>query len=138
MAAYYCGQKVFDVMQYGAMADGKTGSTQMDFPLDRLICPFDSAFSDAWKVACEFNELASLAIPQETFFLGPVIFRGPCYNNVSLSVQIQETLKAPSSLNNFTSVDWLEFSHLDKLVVDGGGILNGQGAEAWNLTTCPG
>ncbi|XP_073104391.1 exopolygalacturonase-like [Elaeis guineensis] len=78
------------------------------------------AFSDAWKAACEFNGSASLAIPQGTFFVGP------------------GTLKAPSSLNSFTRVGWLEFSHLDKLVVDGGGILDGQGAEAWNLTTCPG
>nr|XP_019710336.1 exopolygalacturonase clone GBGE184-like [Elaeis guineensis] len=70
MAAYYCGQKVFDVTQYGAMADSKTDNIQW-------------AFSNAWKAACEFNGPTSLAIPQGIFFVGPVIFRGPCYNNIS-------------------------------------------------------
>ncbi|XP_073104390.1 exopolygalacturonase-like [Elaeis guineensis] len=59
-------------------------------------------------------------------------------DSTQIACETEGTLKAPLSLNNFTSVGWLEFSHLDKLVVNGGGILDGQGAEAWNLTTCPG
>jgi galacturan 1,4-alpha-galacturonidase len=75
-------------------------------------------------------------IPKGTFLVGPIVFKGPCVSNPSPSVQIIGQLKAPSSLATFSGPSWIEFNDLHELVLNGSGIVDGQGADAWNNKTC--
>ncbi|KAM0954408.1 putative endo-polygalacturonase [Dioscorea sansibarensis] len=111
--------KDFVVTDYGAIPDGKTESRQ--------------AFLEAWNESCAYNGSARFVIPKGTFYVYPVTFAGPCYNHSSPKVVIQGTLNAPSSLDRFpkTKIAWLEFRVLSKLVINGGGVIDGQGAQVW-------
>ncbi|XP_039129862.1 polygalacturonase-like [Dioscorea cayenensis subsp. rotundata] len=111
--------KDFVVTDYGAKPDGKTESSK--------------AFLKAWSESCEYNGSARFIIPKGTFYLYPVTFAGPCYNHSSPMVVIQGTLSAPLGLAQFatTRMAWIEFRVLSKLVVNGGGIINGNGQQVW-------
>ncbi|KAK5794491.1 hypothetical protein PVK06_035722 [Gossypium arboreum] len=117
---------VFDVTNYGAVADGGTECS--------------SAFSAAWHAACDYPWNSTIYIPEGTFLVGPISFRGPCYNDRSPNVEIRGTLFALSSLSSFKSSYWISFKNLQGLTLIGGpeyGKLDGQGAvEAWKEPSC--
>ncbi|MBA0813328.1 hypothetical protein Gohar_027189 [Gossypium harknessii] len=117
---------VFDVTNYGAVADGGTECS--------------SAFSAAWHAACDYPGNSTFYIPEGTFLVGPISFRGPCYNDRSPNVEIRGTLFALSSLSSFKSSYWISFKNLQGLTLIGGpeyGKLDGQGAvEAWKEPSC--
>jgi hypothetical protein len=97
------------------------------------------AFLAAWEEACAHPGKSTLYIPDGTFFVGPVSFIGPCHNNQSPNVEIRGTLKAPSSLDAFTTPNWIVFRNLKGIKLTGGtrmAELDAQGAEAWTCTTC--
>ena len=114
------GDQIFDVTEYGAIADGTTDNS--------------AAFLNAWNAACKIGGSATFLIPRGAFFLGPVSFRGPCTGNQSPRVEIRGTVSAPEDLRRIRAVGWIEFRSLVGLVVGGGGILDGKGAESWD--TC--
>lgn len=69
-------------------------------------------------------------IPKGTFFLNPILLKGPCKDQTKFT--IQGDLKAP--IENQFSVDieyWINFQYVNQLVIDGGGSLDGQGPTAW-------
>ncbi|XP_027337385.1 exopolygalacturonase-like [Abrus precatorius] len=106
-------QKSFNVIDYGAIADGKTDNTE--------------AFLKAWSDACNWDGNAStFFIPKGTFMLKSVVFKGPCK---SWSVfRIEGVLRAPIDPSLFTDKKWLNFRYVDHLSVNGGGTLDGQGS----------
>ncbi|ONK63350.1 uncharacterized protein A4U43_C07F14140 [Asparagus officinalis] len=118
------GQEVFDVTKYGAISNGKTDNSK--------------AFSDAWSAACKHRGAASFLIPKGSFLLGQIIFQGPCSNNTSPKFEIKGKLLAPASPTSITTIAWLEFRALNKLIIEGGGVVDAQGATSWNLTRCTG
>ncbi|XP_078443357.1 exopolygalacturonase-like [Wolffia australiana] len=108
----------FNVMDFGAVVDGSTDSS--------------NAFAAAWSAACaRHGELSIMAIPQGTFFVNPLIFSGPC--NGSVQIRLQGTVLAPADLAPFTGdkIDWIAFRHIDHLLLTGGGTFDGRGAAAW-------
>ncbi|XVE65581.1 hypothetical protein DITRI_Ditri08aG0011400 [Diplodiscus trichospermus] len=117
---------VFDVTEYGAVADGGTESS--------------SAFSAAWTAACDHPGNSTFYIPGGRFLVGPISFPGPCYNNRSPNVELKGTLLAPASLSSFQFSNWISFKNLQGLTVTGGAEaakLDGQGAaEAWKQSSC--
>nr|CAD1828533.1 unnamed protein product [Ananas comosus var. bracteatus] len=112
---------VFDVTHYGADVDREDNK---------------AAFLAAWKAACNFDGTSRLLIPNGTFNLGPVEFRGPCKNNIAPSVEIKGSLQAPLEFDDFPDSSWIKFNGLDNLAVTGGGTLDGQGARAWSKNKC--
>ncbi|KAL5849396.1 hypothetical protein ACOSQ4_007409 [Xanthoceras sorbifolium] len=120
------GEEIFDVTEYGAVADGDTKSSL--------------AFLSAWDAACAHAENATFYIPEGTFLLGPVTFSGPCSNKQSPSVKIRGTLMAQPDLDAFPNSDWIEFKQLNGTSVTGGNeetTLDGQGGvEAWKQPSC--
>ncbi|KAJ0989754.1 hypothetical protein J5N97_008110 [Dioscorea zingiberensis] len=109
---------VFNVKDFGAVANGLTNDTE--------------AFDAAWKEACAVKGNATLRIPEGTYMVGPIMFEGPC--NGFMEVQLKGLLLAPTNLSVFYpeySRNWIEFRHLNNLLVHGGGILDGQGYSAW-------
>ncbi|KAI9087734.1 hypothetical protein K1719_030366 [Acacia pycnantha] len=115
---------IFDVIKYGASGNGQTDDSQ--------------AFVKAWKDVCEaINGYPTLLVPKgRTFLLQPTIFQGPC-NSPSVNFKVRGTLIAPKSVNvwKWPSSDkgaWLQFSYIKGLVLDGRGLLDGQGAPWWD------
>uniref|UniRef100_A0A7N0UFN2 Polygalacturonase n=1 Tax=Kalanchoe fedtschenkoi TaxID=63787 RepID=A0A7N0UFN2_KALFE len=114
---------VFNVMDYGAVPNRKKDNTK--------------AFSIAWGEACaKKGKEATLFVPNLSFYLGPMKFEGPCYQNESPKVEIQGTLVAPANLGAFPDKHWISFRNLNGIEVTGGGastfgILDGQGHKAW-------
>ncbi|KAF2313874.1 hypothetical protein GH714_018490 [Hevea brasiliensis] len=117
---------VFDVTQYGAIADGKTESSK--------------AFLATWDAACGYAGNSTFYIPQGEYFVASISFPGPCHNNQSPKVKIEGSLIAPSSLNALPDSNWIEFKKLNGIVLNGGnGVTNfdAQGAvEAWKQISC--
>ncbi|KAJ0988123.1 hypothetical protein J5N97_006479 [Dioscorea zingiberensis] len=113
----------FNVLSFGAKADGRTDNTK--------------AFLDAWRAACGAAGSVKLIVPPGTYFLGPVRFIGPCKNVKTLTMQMQGTLKASTDLKRYPSDVWVQFGWLDGLILTGGGTFDGQGALAWPFNKCP-
>lgn len=73
-------------------------------------------------------------IPYGTYKLSEVSFEGPC-NGMMIFV-IKGVLKAPTHISLFSTNTWIGFRYIDRLVVKGGGYLDGQGAVAWPYNDC--
>ncbi|KAJ4838700.1 hypothetical protein Tsubulata_003138 [Turnera subulata] len=117
----YNGGSVYNVINYGATGNGKTDDSQ--------------AFLKAWRDVCSSAGAAVpvLLVPGgRTYLLTNIEFTGPCRSK-SIHVQIQGTLLAPRSMNLYRNKDkWIRFMDINSLVVDGGGVIDGQGFEWWN------
>lgn len=67
--------------------------------------------------------------------LRPVLFEGPCKG--PMAVLIKGALIAHIDLASYvSSYHWITFNHIDRLVVGGGGLLDGQGPSAWGHNSC--
>ncbi|XP_038713455.1 polygalacturonase-like [Tripterygium wilfordii] len=102
----------FNVVSYGARPDGKTDSSR--------------ALLNAWAQACASRSPSTIYVPQGRFFLGNVVFKGPCKNN-AIFLKIDGTLVAPSYN---TAHNWIMFRDVDNVAVSGG-TLDGQGTSLW-------
>ncbi|KAJ3683680.1 hypothetical protein LUZ60_013907 [Juncus effusus] len=108
---------VFDVTKYSASCDATADVNS-------------KAFADAWQAACKCAGNTTFLVPEGTFQLGPVKFVGPC-TGATPKVQILGTLVAPSDVKAFTDPAWIEFDSVHELVMEGSGVIDGQGQEAW-------
>ncbi|XP_058081845.1 exopolygalacturonase-like [Magnolia sinica] len=112
-------EKVFNVKNFGAIADGKTDSRK--------------ALLDAWTKACAWDDMGRVLIPKGTFLIGLVVLKGPCKD--AIVFQVARVVKAPG-LKKFHSDSWIEFKYINGLMVTGGGTFDGQGASAWRHNQC--
>ncbi|XP_068655338.1 exopolygalacturonase-like [Aristolochia californica] len=112
-------QRIFNIVQFGAIADGITESSD--------------AVMSAWKAACEWEGTSQVFIPAGTFLVGPVMLKGPC--SYPMILQVDGTVTAPD-LDVFSDKDWFEFKRVDGLTITGSGLFNGQGARAWPYNRC--
>lgn len=105
----------FNVMSFGAKADGRTDSTQ--------------PFLKAWSWACNSVLPGTLYVPKGRFLIKAAVFKGPCRNRIT--VRIDGTLVAPDNywaLGN--SGYWILFIQVNRLSVIGG-TLDAKGAGFW-------
>ncbi|XP_019186452.1 PREDICTED: polygalacturonase QRT2-like [Ipomoea nil] len=110
-------QKVLSVDDFGAKGDGTTDDSE--------------AFKKAWNKFCN-SRGSMLVIPnRKTYLLSPTHFSGPCYPNLKL--RIHGTIKASGNKNDYKSdrQRWLKFSDLKNFMVDGGGVIDGNGQKWW-------
>ncbi|XVE82189.1 hypothetical protein DITRI_Ditri15bG0127400 [Diplodiscus trichospermus] len=118
--------KVFNVLEYGAKADGKTDSS--------------INFIRTFKAACNFHGNAMMVIPSGEFLIGPVIFAGPCFNPSPLIIQANGMVKAISDISYYgggaDDTDWITFQSINGLILTGHGTFHGQGAEVWKYNNC--
>ncbi|KAL9376246.1 hypothetical protein Peur_030366 [Populus x canadensis] len=130
------GQKVFNVVDFGAIGDGRIDDTNV-YTLALLTCIHAFAFLSAWQALCG-DDVAqgtpSLQIPGgKTFLLQPVKFQGPC-KSVFVHVQVQGKIIAPNTIeewNNCQADYWIGFVGVANLNVYGSGLIDGQGSVWW-------
>ncbi|XP_066369460.1 exopolygalacturonase-like [Miscanthus floridulus] len=114
--------RVFNVSDFGAVADGRTDDSE--------------AFLRAWTKACATPGRAAVVVPRGDYLLHPLVFRGPCKGY--MEVHVRGVLRAPPGLGAFRGCrEWVHFSSIDGLLVTGGGTFDGRGATAWPLNECP-
>ncbi|KAG0461633.1 hypothetical protein HPP92_021930 [Vanilla planifolia] len=115
----YC--KLFDVKNYGAVADGETDDAK--------------AFENAWKDVCSWRGRAKLLVPEGRYLVGPLVFGGPC-KGPEVVVHVRGHVLAPVDLKAYTAAEWISFRYVDGLLVTGRGKFDGQGPSVWPLNDC--
>uniref|UniRef100_A0A7N0UED4 Polygalacturonase n=1 Tax=Kalanchoe fedtschenkoi TaxID=63787 RepID=A0A7N0UED4_KALFE len=112
--------KVFNVLDYGAKADGETDS--------------GIAFKNAWDAACQHSDRQNVVfVPRGKFTFRWASLAGPCIAR-SMVFKLEGELKAVPGY--FGRVDWLSFRYIDGLIITGGGTLDGQGESTWHHNDC--
>ncbi|KAG9145449.1 hypothetical protein Leryth_021445 [Lithospermum erythrorhizon] len=118
----------YNVLSYGAKADGVTDSTK--------------AFLSAWAATCASTKPSTMYVPQGRFLLGSVAFWGQTCKNTAITVRIDGTLVAPSNYNVIGKTgNWIKFARVNGVSISGG-ILDGRGTSLWACKksgkSCPG
>ncbi|PIA42464.1 hypothetical protein AQUCO_02000127v1 [Aquilegia coerulea] len=113
---------VLNVMDFGAVGDGKTDDSQ--------------AFLKAWDKACTSWNPSTLVVPSDkSFLLRPVVtFQGPC-KAPSIDFQIWGDILAPKSMSAWKKSDdtdhWIVFDLITGLSINGTGKIDGRGSSWW-------
>ncbi|XP_015894769.4 polygalacturonase At1g48100 [Ziziphus jujuba] len=108
----------FNVLNFGAKGDGSTDDTK--------------AFQDAWAAACKV-EASTLIVPSGSQFLvGPISFSGP-YCAANILFQLDGTIIAPTDSKAWGKglLQWLEFTKLRGITIQGNGVIDGRGSVWW-------
>ncbi|XP_022869944.1 exopolygalacturonase-like [Olea europaea var. sylvestris] len=110
----------FDIGNYGGKPDANIAE----------------ALSCAWKEACAATTPSTVVVPKGTFMLDQVKLAGPC--KAPIELQVQGTIQAPSDYNDLPDKDaaWITIHYVDHLTVQGGGVFDGNGKEAWAKNDC--
>jgi len=113
------GSSVFALDRYGARGDGRHDDTQ--------------ALARAWKAACASPRPAVVLVPGgRRYLLKLVTLHGPCRSSVTLTVK--GTLVASPNRADWSDRDrrlWIVFRSVHKLIVNGGGTIDGNGNKWW-------
>lgn len=120
-----CIAKNYNVVDFGARADGETDSS--------------SAFIRAWTAACSSNEESTVYVPPGTFLVNTLSFNGGC--KAKIQVKIYGVLVAPKSYKFFRNHQaWIAFYQVSRLSVVGGTI-DARGSSFWECRrskgSCP-
>ncbi|WJX11165.1 Polygalacturonase 1 [Trifolium repens] len=109
--------KTFDVDDYGAQGDGKTDDTQ--------------ALKKVWEVACS-TKGSIVVVAKRNYLVKPITFSGPCKSN-NIKFQISGTIQASDNPSDYNQdpTHWLMFDSIQKLTVNGGGTIDGNGNIWW-------
>ncbi|KAK7412916.1 hypothetical protein VNO78_04676 [Psophocarpus tetragonolobus] len=111
------GEKIVNVMKFGAKPDGKFDCTQ--------------AFMDAWRATCKTKEQSRLLIPNGRFVVSTMFFSGPCLNPGPITIQVVGTIVATIDPSEYVNGEWLIFEDLDGIKLIGGGTFDGMGKKSW-------
>ncbi|KAF3944821.1 hypothetical protein CMV_028750 [Castanea mollissima] len=113
------GSKVLvNVDSFGALGDGVSDDTQ--------------AFVEAWAIACKTPQSVFLVPIGRHYLVNATKFNGPCSDK--LVIQIEGTIIAPDEPKNWDPKSprtWLDFSKLNGVLFQGGGVIDGSGSKWW-------
>ncbi|KAL2340966.1 hypothetical protein Fmac_008906 [Flemingia macrophylla] len=114
------GEKINNVMSFGAKPDGKFDCTQ--------------AFMDAWRATCKSTVQARLLIPKGRFVVSTMYFAGPCLTPRPVTIQVVGTVVATTDISEYVNGEWLMFEDLNGIKIIGGGTFDGMGKSSWSIT----
>jgi len=116
---FLASQSVFSLDRYGARGDGRHDDTH--------------ALEMSWKAAWASPRPAVVLVPNgRRYLLKLVTLRGPCKSSVTLTVK--GTLVASPNRADWSDKDrrlWIVFRSVNKLTLDGGGAIDGNGHKWW-------
>ncbi|KAG5254547.1 hypothetical protein OIU76_019710 [Salix suchowensis] len=111
--------KSFNVLDFGAKGDGNTDDSK--------------AFEATWAAACKV-EASTMIVPSgSVFLLHYISFSGPgC--EADIVFQLDGKIIAPTSPGAWKSglLQWIEFTKLNGITIQGKGVIDGQGSVWWN------
>ncbi|PIN04026.1 Polygalacturonase [Handroanthus impetiginosus] len=115
----------YDVRMFGAVGDGETDDTE--------------TFKMAWDSACGTDSGMLLVPYGYTFMIQSTIFTGPC--QTGFVFQVDGTIVPPDGPDswpkNNSRRQWLVFYRVDKMSLQGGGLIDGKGHKWWDLPCKP-
>ncbi|CAK8563716.1 unnamed protein product [Lathyrus sativus] len=114
------GEKLVNVVNFGAKGDGVTDCTE--------------AFMTAWQAVCKTAGQNRLYVPAGNFLLSTMIFAGPCLAPNPITIQVVGTILATTDISEYVNEDWLMFQKINGLKIIGGGTFDGQGQKSWEYT----
>ena len=94
------------------------------------------ALTEAWKDAMASTTTSVILIPEGDWTLSQALLEGP--NKAPVNLVVSGTLKGyrdPAQIP-VKGQDWVTINHMNFLTISGGGVLDGQGQEAWKLNDC--
>ncbi|XP_057547264.1 exopolygalacturonase-like [Amaranthus tricolor] len=115
-------EKVFNIANFDAVGDGETDNVE--------------AFMGAFRAVCDHPGKGRLLIPAGKYAVSQVVFAGPCKTIGPIVVQITGTILAVPDVSMYPEPEWLVFEHISGLVIFGGGVVDGQGAQVWKYADC--
>ncbi|XP_050204035.1 polygalacturonase-like [Mercurialis annua] len=104
----------YNVIRFGAKADGKSDSTQ--------------AFSRAWLSACSSKKGGTVYVPKGNYLIKQIQFNGPCKNQIVFWIDGQ--IIAPNYLSFGNSGFWILFYKVTRLTIRGG-TFDAKGSGFW-------
>ncbi|KAK7271665.1 hypothetical protein RJT34_27750 [Clitoria ternatea] len=109
----------FNVLNFGAKGDGHADDTK--------------AFEEAWVAACKV-EASTIVVPSGSVFLvKPISFSGPnCQPNIVFQLDGKIIAPTSSAAWGSGSLQWLDFSKLNKITIRGKGVIDGEGSVWWS------
>ncbi|KAI4299232.1 hypothetical protein L6164_032712 [Bauhinia variegata] len=123
--------ELFDVTKFYR----KPTEEEVEYDEDYIPGSYYDAFAAVWDAACR-NSTGSVKIlvPKGTFLLTPIIFSGPCKCAKPIVFEVAGTIVSPTNPSLFPNAQWIEFSDIDGLVLNGNGVFDGQGGVVDNET----
>ncbi|XP_044485379.1 polygalacturonase-like [Mangifera indica] len=114
--------KAFNVVDYGAIGDGKSNDTW--------------AFEKAWTAICNaWKDTPTMVIPKgKTFLVYPITFAGPCKSS-NINIKLSGVVKAPEDFRAWEATkmgEWLVFDGVSGLNITGNGLIEGNGKSWWD------
>jgi galacturan 1,4-alpha-galacturonidase len=89
------------------------------------------ALKKVWEVACS-TKGSVVVVAKRNYLVKPITFSGPCKSN-TIAFQISGTLQASDNPSDYNQdpTHWLMFDSIQKLTVNGGGTIDGNGNIWW-------
>ncbi|XP_023543454.1 polygalacturonase At1g48100-like isoform X1 [Cucurbita pepo subsp. pepo] len=113
---------MFNVLDFGARGDGKTDDTK--------------AFQDTWTATCKVTASTFIVPSKYVFLVGPISFSGP-YCQPNIVFQLDGKIIAPTDFKVWGRglFQWLQFTKLMGLTIQGNGIIDGRGSVWWQVSS---
>ncbi|XP_058746867.1 probable polygalacturonase At3g15720 [Vicia villosa] len=114
---------IYNVMDYGAVGDGKTDDTK--------------AFASAWSKTCNGGGMSTLVIPSgKSFLVTTVNFIGPC--KAKILIQFEGQIVAPPKDGWKGGAYFISIERVNGLTIDGNnqGGIDGDGSTWWGCQSC--
>ncbi|KAG6601507.1 Polygalacturonase, partial [Cucurbita argyrosperma subsp. sororia] len=113
---------MFNVLDFGARGDGKTDDTK--------------AFQDTWTATCKVTASTFIVPSKYVFLVGPISFSGPyCQPNIVFQLDGKVIARTDFKVWGRGLFQWLQFTKLMGLTIQGNGIIDGRGSVWWQVSS---